>query len=105
VLTAKERALIEARPEPERGFLGKLVFSAKECVYKCQYPLSRQFLEFADVEVTLTAARSELSAVLARDAGPFRTGDVFQVRFVRRDGIIATGTTVIAAPEHATIVI
>jgi 4'-phosphopantetheinyl transferase EntD len=93
VLTDRERALIEERAESLQGFLGKLFFSAKECAYKCQYPLSRQFLEFHDVEVTISVERSELSAVLLRDAGPLRRGAVFVGRYARRDGLIATGIT------------
>ena len=96
VLTAGEQARIEEKPESEQGFWGKLVFSAKECAYKCQYPLSRQFLEFADVEVTISEERSELFAALLRDAGPFRGGTVFAGRFTRQGGIIATGMTLFA---------
>jgi 4'-phosphopantetheinyl transferase EntD len=95
VLTERERALIEQRPEALRGYLSKLVFSAKECAYKCQYPLSRQFLEFHDVEVTISEERQELSAVLLRDAGPFRGGAVFAGRFARQNGVIATGMTLL----------
>jgi 4'-phosphopantetheinyl transferase EntD len=95
VLTENERALLEQGPESLRGFLSKLVFSAKECAYKCQYPLSRQFLEFHDVEVSISEERGELSAVLLRDAGPFHSGTVFAGRFARRDGVIATGITLL----------
>lgn len=95
VLTEGERALIEQRPESLRGYLSKLVFSAKECAYKCQYPLSKQFLEFHDVEVTISEERHEVSAVLLRDAGPFEGGTVFAGRFARQGGVIATGMTLL----------
>jgi 4'-phosphopantetheinyl transferase EntD len=95
VFTERERGRIEQEPEPAQGFLGKLVFSAKECAYKCQYPLSRAFLEFQDVEVTISLERGELSAVLLREAGPFRAGSVFAGRFAREGGIIATGITLV----------
>ncbi len=35
--------------------VGALLFSAKESVYKCLYPRGGQFLDFADVELALTA--------------------------------------------------
>ena len=34
----------------------KLVFAAKEAVYKAAYPLDREFLEFGDIDVDLAAA-------------------------------------------------
>jgi 4'-phosphopantetheinyl transferase EntD len=70
-----------------------LVFSAKECVYKCQHPLSRTFLEFADVEVERPMNERDFAATLLRDAGPFSGGSRFTGRFVRRQGLIATGIT------------
>lgn len=53
ICTQAERTWLEGRPEPERGLLAKLLFSAKECAYKCQYPLTRRFLGFKDVQVDL----------------------------------------------------
>ena len=52
VLTEPEVAFVTAEPEATRGFLAKLVFSAKECVYKCLLPLSSELLDFKDVELT-----------------------------------------------------
>lgn len=37
---------------------GKLLFAAKEAVYKAVYPLDRVFLEFRDIEVDLAARRA-----------------------------------------------
>jgi 4'-phosphopantetheinyl transferase EntD len=34
----------------------RLVFSAKESVFKCVFPLERRFLEFDEVEITFTGA-------------------------------------------------
>ena len=57
-----EARLVEriARPEElagldaqERGARAKILFSIKEAVYKCQFPISRAFLGFHDVEVEL----------------------------------------------------
>ena len=36
----------------------KLLFAAKEAVYKAVYPLDRVFLEFGDIEVDLAAGRA-----------------------------------------------
>jgi 4'-phosphopantetheinyl transferase EntD len=88
VLTPAERARIEAEPAEVRGGLAKLVFSAKESVYKCQYALTRTFLEFADVEVDLREG-----AFVARFGPPAvaRTvGETVEGRWIRRGGLIVT---------------
>jgi enterobactin synthetase component D len=53
ICTEAERSWLSKRPRDCRGDLAKVIFSAKEAFYKCQYPLSRRFLEFRDVEVAL----------------------------------------------------
>jgi 4'-phosphopantetheinyl transferase EntD len=50
VATARERHGIADDP-----LEAKLLFSAKEAVYKAVYPLDRVFLEFGDIEVDLAA--------------------------------------------------
>lgn len=42
---------LEAEVAADRGNLAKIVFSAKECFYKCQSLLSKRFLGFHDVEL------------------------------------------------------
>jgi 4'-phosphopantetheinyl transferase EntD len=62
VLTARERAWVESLPPEIRGVGAQVVFSAKESVYKCQYPLSRTFLEFRDVELECEPVVAPLAA-------------------------------------------
>jgi 4'-phosphopantetheinyl transferase EntD len=62
VLTADERAALEREPVESRGLLAKVVFSAKECFYKAQYPLTRQFLSFQQVRITLIPALGQFIA-------------------------------------------
>ncbi|MDH4023164.1 MAG: 4'-phosphopantetheinyl transferase superfamily protein [Gammaproteobacteria bacterium] len=45
--------LARLRRGPDTALRAKLVFSAKESVYKCLWPTTRQFLEFSDVEIVL----------------------------------------------------
>lgn len=52
-----------ATPQELRGsagdpLRGKLLFAAKEAVYKAVYPLDRVFLEFRDIEVDLAGRRA-----------------------------------------------
>jgi 4'-phosphopantetheinyl transferase EntD len=100
ILLPSERAFIETRAEAEHGYLAKLFFSAKEATYKCQYPLSREFLEFSDVELTTDPASDTFSARLLRDALPFREGHTFQGRHARRQGIIVTAVVLPRADER-----
>lgn len=50
VCTATECRWLATLPQAERGSAAKRVFGAKEAAYKMQYPLTRRFLEFHDVE-------------------------------------------------------
>lgn len=62
VLTPDERAALEREPEATRGLLAKVVFSAKECFYKAQYPLTGQFLGFQQVRITLIPGSRQFQA-------------------------------------------
>jgi len=53
--------------DEERGRLAKLVFSAKEAFYKCQYPLTKRFLEFEDVELDLDLEAKTFEATVQPD--------------------------------------
>ena len=52
----------------------KLVFSAKESVYKAYYPLSRTFLDFHDVDVVLDPDAGTFAATLVRHGAPTVAG-------------------------------
>jgi enterobactin synthetase component D len=69
-----------------------LVFSAKEALYKCQFPLTRCPLEFSDLAVVhadVTAQRLVLR--LQRDAGPdFRRGQSFHCGYRLGQGHVYT---------------
>jgi 4'-phosphopantetheinyl transferase EntD len=62
VLTVDERAALEREAAETRGLLAKVVFSAKECFYKAQYPLTRQFLGFQQVRITLIPGSGQFQA-------------------------------------------
>jgi 4'-phosphopantetheinyl transferase EntD len=53
VCTRRERALLRIVPALDRAWLGKAIFSIKEAVFKCQYPVTRAALEFQDLCVTV----------------------------------------------------
>ena len=67
----------------------RLVFSAKEAFYKCQFYRTRQFLDFFEVSIEL-APQGEFSVELRVDAGPLQRGQRFHGRWRRRAGFLFT---------------
>ena len=49
ICTPEERIGIGALPKSERQRCAALIYSAKETFYKCQYGITKQWLEFGDV--------------------------------------------------------
>ena len=86
VCTTDERERLRQRPDP--GLMGKVVFSAKEAVYKCQYPLTTQFLGFHAVEVDV--ADGSFRAVFRQESGEFKPGCEMEGRYLVEDGLVAT---------------
>jgi 4'-phosphopantetheinyl transferase EntD len=80
----------------------RLMFSAKETVYKAWYPYHRRMLDFTEAELLLAADagaadRGSYTArllipgpLLAEGVGP----DVFSGRWIVRDGLVATAIVV-----------
>lgn len=58
----EELAWLDARPAAERAVMARAIFGAKECAFKCQYPLTRRMLEFHDVAVSLDPGRETFAA-------------------------------------------
>ncbi|MGE0789114.1 MAG: 4'-phosphopantetheinyl transferase [Sandaracinaceae bacterium] len=87
-LLASEIAWLESRAEGERGLLALVLFSAKEALYKAQYPRSREFMGFHALEVRLAPGAAdptqtgEIRCVFQRDVGPFRFGFEAAGRYV-----------------------
>jgi 4'-phosphopantetheinyl transferase EntD len=68
---------------------GRLLFSAKESVYKAWYPVARRWLGFEDARLTIDPAGTFRAEVLID--GPLRVVDG---RFVVARGLVATAVTV-----------
>jgi 4'-phosphopantetheinyl transferase EntD len=76
----------------------RLLFSAKESVYKAWFPLTRRWLGFEDADITINAADGTFEARLLVPAlvidGSRLAG--FSGRWLARDGMILTAITVLA---------
>lgn len=68
----------------------RLLFSAKESVYKAWYPVARCWLGFEDARLRLDPAAGTFTAEILID-GPLR---VLHGRFLAADGLVATAVTV-----------
>ncbi|MGW2025056.1 4'-phosphopantetheinyl transferase family protein [Streptomyces decoyicus] len=76
----------------------RLVFSAKESVYKAWYPLTRRWLDFEEAHVTLNPSNSTFTARLLVP-GPVVDGrelTEFSGRWLVGAGLVVTGIVVMA---------
>ncbi|MEO8213193.1 MAG: 4'-phosphopantetheinyl transferase superfamily protein [Myxococcales bacterium] len=70
VLTADEQLRLAGMDDPHlQGIVAKLVFSAKECFYKAQFPLTHRRLGFRDVEIAWDLAGQTFEAHVVAGAG------------------------------------
>ncbi len=87
-LLERERSLGGPWTEKERA---TIVFSAKESLYKCLYPLARLFFDFTEAEVERIAPSGTFQLRLLRDLGDaFARGSEFEGRFAVVDGHVHT---------------
>jgi len=100
VCSPRELAALLRRPGPERGAAARLVFSAKESVYKCLHPLLRIPLRFHDVELEL-ASDGGFRARLCGRAPPWR-GAPLDGFHARSSGWLLTGMRLPPAAETST---
>jgi 4'-phosphopantetheinyl transferase EntD len=73
----------------DSSVIPRLVFSAKEAVYKCQFPLTRTFLGFEDVGVNL--GNGVFQGHLRVDAGPLRAGTELLGRWLKIGSFVVAG--------------
>jgi 4'-phosphopantetheinyl transferase EntD len=103
VAFGRERKRVAERSSTTHGGdrvdLPRLLFSAKEAVYKAWFPLAERWLAFRDVDLSIDLSRAEFRAKLLV-AGPIVDGarlTEFAGRWVVEDGIIGTA---IVVPAH-----
>ena len=77
-------------PESTRRRLGTLIFSAKESVYKCQYPFSRTVIDFDALTLRFDMRNAVFEASFNQRAGLFRPGTRVRGRFAVSSGMIMT---------------
>jgi 4'-phosphopantetheinyl transferase EntD len=99
VCSLAERAWLSTQPEDRRPHLARLIFCAKQCGYKCQYPVTRIPLDFDGFEITPDLDTGQFEATFTRDVGCFTAGTCLPGRFAITDGVIACGMVLAASPR------
>lgn len=94
ICTPRDLAWLAARSEDERARLAKAIFSAKESAYKAQYAITRTYLGFMAMSVTLDPDAGTFIATFEQPAGDaFRPGDVLRGRLRWTRDVVATCVT------------
>ena len=79
VFLPSELAALDALPEPQRGRMALILFSAKESLYKAQFPISRTYMGFRALEVQ--ARDGELTCTWQEPIPPFDRGAIARGRY------------------------
>ena len=88
VCLPEERAWLATTDDPLRW--AKLVFSAKEAAYKCQFGSSKTIFGFDGLMIGVDVSRGRLMARFMREVPPFARGARLEGRFCRSEGMILT---------------
>jgi 4'-phosphopantetheinyl transferase EntD len=92
VLTDDERTRMAGEPAAAVGLLGTITFSAKECAYKCLFPVTGWELEFHDLTVSIDLAAGYYQlAVTDRFHGGRRRPPVLTGRLLVAGGHVFSG--------------
>ena len=97
IFTEAEAAWVDSVPDTQREAASTLIFSAKEAFYKCQYPLTGEWLDFADLEiqpVDLTRRRATFQTTPTRPIAV--TGLIMHPmssEYLFTDGFVTTSVT------------
>lgn len=92
ICTAGEQARLGELPEAQARLHGALIFAAKEAFYKCQFPLSREWVGFEDVAIE---AAEGVLRFIPQDRLPVADEWVAALtgRYEFRDRWVVTGVT------------
>jgi 4'-phosphopantetheinyl transferase EntD len=92
ICTEAEQRWLASQAASQRGLLARVLFSAKECWFKYQFPLTGHYVEFPEVEVTLEVEAGRFGTRY-RGRSPFiqQAGEGPAGRFLVSSRLILTG--------------
>jgi 4'-phosphopantetheinyl transferase EntD len=92
ICTRQELSRINSLSSDSQQERATLIFSAKECLYKCQYAISGRWLDFCDVEITVHGDIGEFEATFLVNAGSsFEKGTCLGGKYLFSSGYVSTG--------------
>lgn len=92
VCTGQELSWIESLGGQQQHVSLAIVFSAKECVYKCLYQLERHWLDFHDLAISIVRDTGEFEAELLKAAGRLHEQrGRYAGKYATRNGLVFTG--------------
>jgi 4'-phosphopantetheinyl transferase EntD len=91
----EELAWLDRSAVGERLLRARLIYSAKEAFFKCQYGVSRAMIDFQAARVTFAAGGGSFVACFTRQVGPFAEGRALDGRFHVDEAVIATGVMLV----------
>ena len=93
ICTPRELESLADSPRSSRGRIVRVLFSAKESVYKCIYPLTRTLLGFQDVEIELDLGANRFQAGLRAPVGGRPRAEALEGFLLACAGSIVTGVS------------
>lgn len=100
VARPEERACLESRGASDAFSWGRLLFSAKESLYKAWFPVTRRWLNFEDVRITFDYDGDgfEADVLVWASSGAGELCRQVRGRWMVSDGLLATAVTVPRQP-------
>jgi phosphopantetheine--protein transferase-like protein len=91
VCVEKEREFMESLTAEQANRYLRIIFSAKESIFKCFFPNSRTYLYFQDAEIIIDEKKFEFSFVLSKAcSGITSAGFQHSGRFSIKDDLLLT---------------
>lgn len=88
VLLPSEIEDVETVKPAEQGRIAKLLFSAKECFFKLQYPLTRSYVDFLEVRVSWQEPVGEFQVRFVGSPPPELPVELPAGRYLFSDGLV-----------------
>jgi 4'-phosphopantetheinyl transferase EntD len=92
VFTEEESFILSSSTTTESRTLATIIFCAKEAFYKCQYPITRLWIDFTDACVNVHDDGFTVR-LLRIDADGFHGKREFRGRYVIHDDLVIAGIT------------
>jgi 4'-phosphopantetheinyl transferase EntD len=104
--SARESAQLRSLVPEWQIRAASLIFSAKEAFYKCQYPLTAEWLEFTDIEIEPESWQLDAGSYVVHPTRPLRLSPdsyhSMQGRFQFHESLVSAGFALVrlVIPEH-----